>query len=232
MMYSLQDFNIVSVILRLILAMLFGGIIGLERGKKSYAAGFRTYMLVCTGAALTMLLGQYLYEMLTNFWSDFNLTVDVSRIGAQVINGVGFLGAGSILVTGRRQVRGLTTAAGLWASACMGLAIGAGFYACTIVSFLLIIIVVRVLPSIEAYIVEHSKYMNFYFEFESWENIGLVINKFKSKDVHIYEIEINKELGTTKPNAVFIVRLNKRQPHTRLLLSLLELKCIHLIEKI
>ena len=128
----LRELNFVSVALRLLLSAVIGFSLGMERGRKRRPAGCRTYMLVCMGATLTLLLSQYEYYMLTNRWYDLALEIgirtDVSRFGAQVINGVGFLGAGTILVTGRREVKGLTTAAGLWASACMGLAIGAGFY--------------------------------------------------------------------------------------------------------
>ena len=126
----LREFHFASVVLRLALAMLLGGCIGLERGRKRRPAGFRTYMLVCLGAALTVLLSLYEFTMVTGPWSDIcaeiGIKTDVSRFGAQVINGIGFLGAGTILVTGRQQVKGLTTAAGLWASACTGLAVGAG----------------------------------------------------------------------------------------------------------
>lgn len=126
----LREMNFVSVMFRLILAMVCGGMIGLERGRKRRPAGFRTYMLVCLGAALTMLLSQYEFAMVMGPWKDIavelGMKTDVSRFGAQVINGIGFLGAGTILVTGRQQVKGLTTAAGLWASACTGLAVGAG----------------------------------------------------------------------------------------------------------
>ena len=122
-------------VLRLALAMLLGGCIGLERERKRRPAGFRTYMLVCLGAALTVLLSLYEYTLITGPWSalaaELGMKTDVSRFGAQVINGIGFLGAGTILVTGRQQVKGLTTAAGLWASACTGLAVGAGFYECS-----------------------------------------------------------------------------------------------------
>ena len=148
----LRELSTVSVLLRLVLAMLFGGMIGLERGKKGRAAGFRTYMLVCLGAALTMLLSQYEYYMLTHDWAELaaeiGLRTDVSRFGAQVVNGIGFLGAGTIIVTGRQEVKGMTTAAGLWASACTGLAIGAGFYECVLLAFLLISLVIRVLPHV------------------------------------------------------------------------------------
>ena len=120
----LREMNVASVLLRLTLAMLFGGFIGLERERKRRPAGFRTYMMVCLGAALTMLLSQYESYMVTHAWHEtameIGLRTDVSRFGAQVINGIGFLGAGTIIVTGKQEVKGLTTAAGLWASSCMG----------------------------------------------------------------------------------------------------------------
>ena len=117
----LRDINMVSIILRLSLAMIFGGIIGFDRGKKKRPAGFRTHILVCIGSALAMITNQYIVQVM-------GMGGDPTRLGAQVISGIGFLGAGTILVTGRQQVKGLTTAAGLWASACMGLALGIGFY--------------------------------------------------------------------------------------------------------
>ena len=106
----MREFNMASVALRLVLAMLSGGMIGMERGRKRRAAGFRTYMLVCLGAALTVLLSQYEATMLNTRWADLaqeiGLRTDVSRFGAQVINGIGFLGAGTIIVTeiGRAHV--------------------------------------------------------------------------------------------------------------------------------
>ena len=107
-----------GVATRLALAVIFGGIIGIERGRKRRPAGFRTYILVCLGASLAMCTGQYLFTVLGQ-------TTDVSRLGAQVINGIGFLGAGVIFVKDA-SIRGLTTAAGLWATAAVGMAMGAG----------------------------------------------------------------------------------------------------------
>lgn len=126
----LRDLTLTSVLFRTFLAMLLGGILGYEREKKRHPAGFRTYLVVCLGSSLAMMTGIYLNDLTGNG--------DPARIAAQVISGIGFLGAGTILVTRQRQVRGLTTAAGLWASACLGLALGAGFYSGAIVSFLAI----------------------------------------------------------------------------------------------
>ena len=120
-----------DMLLRLGIAAFCGGIIGIERGKRRRAAGFRTHMLVCVGAALTMVLGTYLHVMITGGLWPLDPTyyrTDVSRFGAQVINGIGFLGAGTIIVTNRQEVKGLTTAAGLWVAAGIGMAIGGGLY--------------------------------------------------------------------------------------------------------
>ena len=131
MLDYLRQFNLASVLLRLTLAVVCGGLIGVNREHKRRPAGFRTYMMVCMGAALSMILGQYedtmLHTLLSGAFEAVGQPTDVTRFGAQVINGIGFLGTGTILITEQREVKGLTTAAGLWATACMGLAIGAGF---------------------------------------------------------------------------------------------------------
>ena len=115
----LREVTLWAVCLRLLTAFLFGGIIGMERGLKNRPAGLRTYMLVCVGSCLIMLTNQYLYQV--------TQTGDPMRLGAQVVSGIGFLGAGTIIVTKRNQIKGLTTAAGLWACAGVGLSLGVGF---------------------------------------------------------------------------------------------------------
>lgn len=234
----LRQFNIASVTLRLALAMLCGGLIGLERGQKRRAAGFRTYMLVCLGSALTVLLSQYETALLTTHWNELatelGIRTDVSRFAAQVINGIGFLGAGTIIVTGRQQVKGLTTAAGLWASACMGIAIGAGFYECVLLAFLLIFISIRFLPIVDSFIRENAMFMNIYIEFDSMNNIGTLINRIKSFDLQILDVEIERERKKSglHSKAIFSIRLLRRQQHTHILSALAELECISLIEEI
>ena len=148
----LAGMELLSVIARLSLAALFGGLLGLERERKNRPAGLRTYLIVCVGAALTVLLSEYEQWMLSTHWAaaaGSAVQIDISRLGAQVINGIGFLGAGTILVSSRKKVRGLTTAAGLWASACMGLAVGAGFYTCVWAGFVLIYLAMYLLPRLE-----------------------------------------------------------------------------------
>ena len=233
----LRELNMVSVLLRLTLAMIFGGMIGLERGRKRRAAGFRTYMLVCLGATLTMVLSQYEYIMLETRWAaraaEIGIRTDISRFGAQVINGIGFLGAGTVIVTGRQEVKGLTTAAALWACACMGLAIGAGFYECVILGVVLIFLATKILPYIENVIMEKARNMNIYVEFQSLENVGAIIGRIKSQGAQIYEVDIDRgrEEKFRNPSAVFSIRLHHRQAHTQVLAAISEVEGVYTIEE-
>lgn len=208
----LRQFNITAVFFRLVLALFCGGMIGIERGSKNRAAGFRTHMLVCLGAAVTVLLGQYEAELTATLWADKAIiNADVTRFGAQVVNGVGFLGAGTILLTEQHEVKGLTTAAGLWASACMGLAIGAGFYECVLVVFFLIFLSIRILPFLESRLVHNSRNMNLYLEFTSLDCMGAVLTFIKERNVKVFEIDIShgQERYAIGPNAVLSVKLPK-----------------------
>ena len=232
-----RELNFASVVLRILCAMAVGGIVGLDRERKGRAAGFRTYMLVALGAALTVMLGQYLSVMLETVWADkvaeLDLKTDVVRFGAQVINGVGFLGAGTIIVTGRQQVKGLTTAAGLWASACLGLAIGAGFYECVFIGFVLILVCMKLLPKIEDFVTSKALNMNIYISMDSVECLGNIINCFKESNFRILDADIEKEehATITQINAVFSVKMTKRHPHTEILAKLSTLDGIIYIEQ-
>lgn len=189
----LYDINIVSVSVRLILAVIFGGIIGLERGANNHAAGFRTHILVCVGAALVMVTNEYMCQ--------FNELADPARLGAQVITGVGFLGAGTIMVTGRNKVKGLTTAAGLWASACLGLAIGIGFYEGAVVALVLIFISLALLPKVEEFFFNFSRSIEIYVEIDSVENFRKFVKYTKSLDTKSCKTRVNPD-GASVPGAV------------------------------
>ena len=218
--------NIYSTMFRLTLAVVCGGLIGLERVKKRRPAGFRTYMLVCLGAALTMIISQYLAVA--------GQTTDVSRLGAQVINGVGFLGAGTIIVTGRQQVKGLTTAAGLSASACMGLAIGAGFYAGALFGCVAIIVTVSLLSMLEGRIMSNARNMNIYIEFSGTGDIGTAIEKLKAMNVEIFDIEITK-LRTSDglpPSAILTIRLPKKLKHAEVMHAVSSVSGIQTVEEL
>lgn len=207
----INGYNWVSVVFRLAIATVCGGVIGFDRGRKRRPAGFRTYMIVCIGAALTMLISQHL------FWRGY--TTDLSRLGAQVVSGIGFLGAGTIIVTGRQQIKGLTTAAGLWASACMGLAIGAGFYFGALVGFLLVLFTMTVLSYVEGRIIASARNMNIYVEYTSSTDVGVLIDSIKKLDVKIYDIEIRRSRAAegVYPSSIISLKLPKGLPHAVLM---------------
>ena len=234
----MRQLNFPSLMLRLLLAMVCGGLIGMERGRKRRAAGLRTYMLVCLGAALSVILSQYFYVMLTTVWSaDASLvgrTTDVSRIAAKVIGGIGFLGTGTIIITGRQEVKGLTTAAGLWASASLGIAIGAGCYECVIIAFVLMFLCIRLLPSVENYIIENARNINVFVEFTSLDDIGDILGCVKAQDVQIYDVDIERgsETHSGYPSAVFSMRMNQKMPHTQLMTAISELETVRSINEI
>ena len=223
----LNEFNTASVLFRLTLAVICGGLIGIERGRKHRPAGFRTYMLVCLGAALTMIISQYVTYTL-------NQSTDITRLGAQVINGIGFLGAGTIIVTRRQQVKGLTTAAGLWASACMGIAIGAGFYIGALTVCVLIIIVLIVLSKFEVKIMMAARNMTLSVGYTESDDIVVIIDKIKSLGVRIIDVEIVKlnTDGNFSLSAVFYVSLPKKYKHTDLIEQLAGINGVNLVEEL
>jgi len=181
----LREVNTVSIILRLTLATICGGILGAERGRKKRPAGFRTHILVCIGATMVMITSQYMTDVL-------KISTDASRMGAQVISGIGFLGAGTIMVVGRNQVKGLTTAAGLWSCACMGLAIGIGFYEGAIISCIFLIGVVTLLHKLDLYSRTHSRVLDVYAELKHISGVTNFMNSVKSDGTRISNIEIKK----------------------------------------
>ena len=138
----LEGMNLWSAVVRIVLATVIGGCIGVDRGRHGRVAGTRTHILVCLGAAVTTLVGFYTAEHL-------GFANDPLRMGAQVISGVGFLGVGTIVIRNQSQVKGLTTAAGLWTTACIGLAIGAGFYLVALLAFLAVMLTITVLSRLE-----------------------------------------------------------------------------------
>jgi putative Mg2+ transporter-C (MgtC) family protein len=233
-----REVSVAALIIKILLSVFFGGLIGLERGQKHRAAGSRTYMIVCMGAALTMILSQYESILLVTRWADISnmigIRTDVSRFGAQVINGIGFLGAGTIIVTGRQEVKGLTTAAGLWASACMGLAIGSGFFECAVLGFALIIITTTLFNKLGSWIVANARNMDLYVEFEHMENLGKIISTIKGMDIQIFDVDIQRESQTNglTIGAVISSRLPKHQNHSHVMSAISKFDFVTVVDEI
>lgn len=204
-MEYIRNVNGLSVLIRLALAVIFGGLIGLERERKHRPAGFRTHILICLGAAMTTLTSQYLFLSLRQF-------TDIARLGAQVIAGIGFIGAGSIIVTQRRRVKGLTTAAGLWASAAIGLCFGAGFYEGGIIAALLILAVELLFSKLEYRIMDNAREVNLLVEYKDLASLNGVLRYMKEVDLKILSLEILKsESNPANKNCVNIDLLIHRK---------------------
>lgn len=193
---------------KLILALVCGGIIGLEREQKKRPAGFRTYMLVCIGSALVMMTNQFLVTIYPH--------VDPSRMGAQVISGIGFLGVGTIIVTGINSVKGLTTAAGLWSTAAVGLAIGAGYLLAGITVTILIFIVIKFFQTFDNRLGKNSKVMSMYVEFEDITDVGRFIRGLRSEHVKIYEMELkpSSKISDVATAGMFTISFSGKVDHS------------------
>ena len=215
----LADFNWVTVLIRIVLAAIAGGIVGVERGLHGRAAGMRTHMMVCIGSALTTLLGVYNVEVLGVTWAD------PMRIGAQVISGVGFLGAGTILLKrGSLQISGLTTAAGLWATAVIGLAMGVGFYEGALLTTAAVLMAFTVVAHLESTMGRKRQRLFVYLELNSVDWVAEVSDLIKQRYDAI-EIQVTPARSGTTGN-VGVEALIKTQPKETLEDKLHELQDI------
>ena len=176
--------NIQNILVRVIVATILGGIIGLDRGMKHRGAGTKTITVVCLGATLVMLTEQYIQI-------NFPGLANMNRLAAQVISGVGFIGVGTIIIS-KHRVRGLTTAATLWASACVGLAIGIGFIEGGVLITAMMLLSLHVLPFVERFATRHSRYCNVYIDLEESRALHTVIQKLKEADVVIDSMDMNE----------------------------------------
>lgn len=236
----LTDFNAVSGFVRLLLALICGGVIGYERGKKQRPAGTRTYMMVCLGAALSILLAISFNEMFKTIWVELaNINpkhndTDVSRFGAKVINGIGFLGAGTIIVTSTQKIKGITTAAGLFATACMGFAIGVGFYPVAIFGCFLMWLTMTKFNFIEKRITRRTRNVNIFVELKEFDDIAAVARVIRENDIIIYDIEPKKsgELNRGNPAAIFSLRLPKKQHHAIITSQIAAIDQVLMIEEV
>ena len=215
---ELREVTYLAVALRIFAAVLIGGLIGLERGLKNRAAGLRTYMLVCVGACLVMLTNQYIFQV---FGSG-----DPVRMGAQVVSGIGFLGAGTIIVTRRNQIKGLTTAAGLWTAAGVGLALGIGFYEAAILGALAIFIVMTLLQSMDNRMHRKSKRLDVYFELDHTLSLGDFLRQVREQNMEISDVqrELESEADTGVRAYIATLKLQKRRSRAELLEQLQKLQ--------
>lgn len=206
-----DGFHMWGAVFRMFLAVLCGGIIGIEREYKRRPAGFRTHILICLGASLATLTSQYLYLQMNWF-------TDLARLGAQVIAGMGFIGAGTIIVTKRRQVKGLTTAAGLFLSAIIGLAIGAGYFEAAFIATVLIMVVELLLSRFEYFIMSTTRNINLYIEYKENENLVKMTEYLRSHHVAVSDLQITKSgAASQNPCAIFSLDMPRKLSHDKLM---------------
>ena len=212
---AIRDVTYLAVIVRIVVAAILGGFMGLERGLKNRAAGLRTYMLVCVGSCLIMLTNQFIYQTYT--------VGDPVRMGAQVISGIGFLGAGTIMVTRRNQIKGLTTAAGLWTAAGVGLALGIGFYEAAILGAFTVLTVMTLMQFMDNKMRSKTRSFEVYVEIASPATFGEFLRSVREMNIDVHDVQ--KQSGTDVEGNVrsYIATLytQKRTPHQEIMAKLM-----------
>ncbi len=223
---AIREVTWLAVILRIIVSIIIGGLIGLDRGMKNRPAGLRTYMVVSLGACLIMLTNQYVFQVFG--------TGDPVRMAAQVVSGIGFLGAGTIIVTRRNQIKGLTTAAGLWAAAGVGLALGIGFYEAAIVGGLAIFTVMTLLQKMDNKMHRRAKVMEIYVELSKDCPLGDFLREVRALEIDVrdtmHEHDSDSEDGTRA--YISTLKLQKRQPHADVIERIREINGVAYLEEL
>ena len=210
---ELRELTYLGITLRILAAILIGGLLGLERGMKKRPAGMRTYMLVCVGACMIMLTNQYVYQYFG--------TGDPVRMGAQVVSGIGFLGAGTIIVTRRNQIKGLTTAAGLWTSAGVGLALGIGFYEAAFIGGFAVFFVITMLQKMDNNMHRKSRQMEIYFELAADVSLGDFLRSVREQEIEIYNVQREQDDAGSRAY-IASLKAQKRGRHDDILELVLE----------
>ncbi|MBE6941979.1 MAG: MgtC/SapB family protein [Ruminococcaceae bacterium] len=220
-----REVTYLAVALRIVVAVLCGGALGLERGLKHRPAGMRTYMLVCVGACLVMLTNQYLFQV--------TQTGDPMRLGAQVVSGIGFLGAGTIVVTRYNRIKGLTTAAGLWSAAGVGLALGVGFYEAALIAGFAIFVVMTLLQRWDDNLHSKTRAVEIYVELADGTTMGYFISKLRELELEISNVQI--EQSTAESNSrglIATLKAQKRCDHSDLMEKIRAINGVRYLEEL
>ena len=212
--------------LRILCAIFIGGLLGLDRGLKNRPAGMRTYMLVCVGSCLIMLTNQFIYQSTG--------TGDPVRMGAQVVSGIGFLGAGTIIVTRRSQIKGLTTAAGLWAAAGVGLALGVGFYFGAALGGAAIFGVMTLLHRMDNKLQRNARTIEVYVEMSQVFSVGDFLRELRTRNLELHALQREHDAHTEQGVRAYLATLlaQRRTSHIELLEDLTKIPGILFIEEL
>ncbi len=223
---ELREVTYLAVGVRIAAAVLIGGFLGLERGMKNRPAGLRTYMLVCVGACLIMLTNQYIFQVFG--------TGDPVRMGAQVVSGIGFLGAGTIVVTRRNQIKGLTTAAGLWTAAGVGLALGIGFYEAAVCGGIAVFVIITLLQRMDNNMHRRSKQVEAYIELSREISLGDFLRVVRDNGLEISNVQREQGADGDTKNRAYIgtIKAQKRGNHEEILEIVQEIPGVAYLEEL
>lgn len=217
-------YDYLSILIRLLIAMAMGAVIGYERAYRKSTAGLRTFSIVCVAAALTMIINEHLVSIYDSG--------DAARLAAQVISGIGFLGMGSIILTSRNQIRGLTTAATLWATAILGLAIGAGMILAGLITFVIMMFIITIMSYISKHLERYNRIITIYLEADKSAGLSQIIHALNERGYEVMQLEKHK----TSPEGDLMIQLDIDLKghflHSDIIYQLSQLESIHYIEEV
>ena len=223
---TFREWSLLSMFLRLFLALLAGSIIGIDRGMKRRGAGIKTHVIVCLGSAIVMMTSQYMMQIYPD-------AADLGRMGAQVISGVGFLGVGTIIVTGRNQVKGLTTAAGLWTCACVGLAAGIGYIEGVLLCLCFVLFTFRVLNSVDYMLQKNSKVFDIYLEFYNNRSVIQFKEQLHTEGFKLAVFDLTKsKIKGEGPSAVATIEVDDKRKRPMLVEILRNIEGAKFVEEL
>ena len=224
-MMQLRELTYTAVGLRILAALIMGGVLGLERGMKNRPAGMRTYMLVCVGSCIIMLTNQYVVQILGG---------EPTRLAAQVVSGIGFLGAGTIVVTRRNQIKGLTTAAGLWTAAGVGLALGIGFYEAAVCGGIAVFVIITLLQRMDNNMHRRSKQVEAYIELSREISLGDFLRAVRDSGLEISNVQREQGADSDTKNRAYIgtIKAQKRGNHEEILEIVQEIPGVAYLEEL
>ncbi|WP_252198472.1 MgtC/SapB family protein [Clostridium sp. MCC353] len=221
-----HEWSLRGCTIRMMFALVIGTLIGIDRGMKRRGAGIKTHTLVCLGSAMVMMTSEYMFV-------NYDEGLDLSRMGAQVVSGVGFLGVGTIIVTGRNQVRGLTTAAGLWACACIGLAAGIGFIEGAMICLILVMFTLQVMTKVDYIAHKYAKVYDLYLEFESNRCMASFVSEVRNSGCKLAHFELSKnKIKGEGPTAIATIEVRDKKMRPELLNTIRQMEFVKYVEEL
>ncbi|HML68483.1 MAG TPA: MgtC/SapB family protein [Clostridia bacterium] len=202
---SLQEMNETTVAFRIALSLGCSAFLGFERVRKRRAAGVRTYILVCVASSVVMMTSQFIAAT--------DLSTDLTRLGAQVISGIGFLGAGTIMMTERHQIKGLTTAAGLWTAACIGIALGSGFYSGGVLLCVTTFFTMSVMSVYQTYITQRLNQLKIFILLDNTVQMDELLQYIGSCNMELVEIESLEEKPLKTVGMICTLKTETKMKH-------------------